>query len=463
MNYKCYKYYTIAILSLWVCSACEKEDIDIPADDNEVNQWIERTMRENYLWYAEMPDKSSLDFSLDPKDFFQTLLSDKDGKELPGGHHYFSQLEKAPQTKSIFDANDSYGFDFATSNLQDGSGTYKIAIVLYVLKDSPAEEAGLKRGDWILGVNNSLGISPDYDVLRNGGGISLQLGEAKGDGNQLVPTREVTLNASRAVTDTPFLKDSIYTFGSKRIGYLMYNHFASGSDEYDYNDTSYNLHLRQLFERFKSRDVNEFVLDLRYNGGGMVTCAQLLASLLVRESDLGDPLCIMEYNDKNSDKNETLPLLKTTEVMAGNLNLRRLFVLTGSTTASASELIINSLRPYMEVRLIGRQTFGKTVGMTVYNESKRQGWILSPVTFHIYNKDREADYEGGFHPDVAIDEFKSDLAEFGNLNDPLLRQAIYEITGQPLFLRSATPRDSREIQYNPPLSYKDNLLWIPND
>jgi len=458
-----YKYYTIVILSLLAFSACEKEDIDIPATGNEVNQWIEQTMRENYLWYSEFPDKSSLDFSLDPESFFKGLLSDKDGKDLSEGHHYFSQLEKATVTKSIYDASNSYGFDFATSNLKDGGSTYKIAIVLYVLKDSPAEEAGLKRGDWILGVNGSWGTIQDYDILRSGGCVSLQLGEVQGNGKGIVPTRIVTLNASRTVEDTPFLKDSVYTYGNKRIGYLMYNHFASGPDEYDYSDTSYNLYLQQLFEKFKSRNVNEFVLDLRYNGGGLVNCAQLLASLLVRENVLGEPLCIMEYNDKNSNKNETLPLLKTTEVIAGNLNLQRLFVLTGSTTASASELIINSLRSYLDVRVIGKQTFGKTVGMTIYNESKKYGWILSPVTFHIYNKDREADYEDGFHPDVAIDEFKSDLAEFGDLNDPLLGQAIYEITGQSPLLRSAAPKDNREIRYNPPLSYKDNLLMIPKD
>ena len=321
----------------------------------------------------------------------------------------------------------------------------------------------MKRGDWILGVNGSWGTIQDYDILRSGGSVSLQLGKEIGNTKGFVSTRRVTLNASRTVEDTPFLKDSVYTYGNKRIGYLMYNHFASGPDEYDYSDTSYNLYLQQLFEKFKSRNVNEFVLDLRYNGGGLVNCAQLLASLLVRENVLGEPLCIMEYNDKNSNKNETLPLLKTTEVMAGNLNLQRLFVLTGSTTASASELIINSLRSYLDVRVIGKQTFGKTVGMTIYNESKKYGWILSPVTFHIYNKDREADYEDGFHPDVAIDEFKSDLAEFGDLKDPLLGQAIYEITGQSPLLRSATPRGNREIQYNPPLSYKDNLLLIPKE
>ena len=88
-----YKYYTIVILGLLAFSACEKDDIDIPATDNEVNQWIEQTMRENYLWYSELPDKSSLDISLDPEAFFKGLLSDKDGKDLPEGHHYFSQLE----------------------------------------------------------------------------------------------------------------------------------------------------------------------------------------------------------------------------------------------------------------------------------------------------------------------------------------------------------------------------------
>lgn len=462
MNYK-HHTIVIAILGLLAFSACEKEDIDTPATDQEVNQWIEQTMRKNYLWYSEIPDKGSLDFNLDPETFFQGLLSDKDGKPLTEGHLYFSTLEKVAETKSIHAANDSYGFDFATSILKDEGETYKIAIVLYVLKGSPAEEAGLKRGDWILGVNNALGISPGYDVLRSGGGISLQLGEAQEGSYQLIPTRKVTLGASRAVDNTPFLKDSVYAYGHKRIGYLMYNRFAAGPNEHDYNDSSYNLYLRQLFEKFKSQGVNEFVLDLRYNGGGLLHCAQLLASLLIRENALGEPFCRMEYNDKNTDKNETLPLLDKADVMGGNLNLRRLFVLTGSTTASASELIINSLRPYMDVRVIGKQTLGKTVGMTVYQEPKKLGWILSPVTFHIYNKDLEADYEDGLPPDVAIDEFKSRLVDLGDLDDPLLRQAVYEITGQSQLLRSATPANNLEIRYNPPLSYKDNLLWVPNE
>lgn len=80
MNYKCY---TIGILCLLAFSACEKEDIDIPVTGDEANQWIEQTMRENYLWYPELPDKSSLDFSIDPESFFKACCPIKTGKSFP--------------------------------------------------------------------------------------------------------------------------------------------------------------------------------------------------------------------------------------------------------------------------------------------------------------------------------------------------------------------------------------------
>ena len=276
-------------------------------------------------------------------------------------------------------------------------------------------------------------------------------------------TRDIMIGASRAVEDTPFLKDSVYRFGDRQIGYLMYNHFKSGLDEYDTEDKTYDLYLMRLFERFKSEGVNEFVLDLRYNGGGSVSCAQLLTSLLTKEEALGKPFCLLEYNDKHTDDNTSLPLLRTTEVLAGNLNLQRIFVLTGNTTASASELLINALRPYLgdsNVRLIGKQTLGKTVGMTVYDESEKYGWILSPVTFHVYNKNREANYGDGFSPDIPIDEFQYELADFGDLSEPLLAQAIQEITGWSGEWRSAPLSSSQEVRYEPLFRLGDNLLLL---
>ena len=383
-----------------------------------------------------MPAEGTVDRGSAPEEFFLSLLSDQDGKEQAEGHHYFSTLQRAA-TKSITDENDSYGFDFAIGTLQDNDGTHKIALVLYVLKDSPAERAGLRRGDWIVGVNGSYGTLQDYDQLRSGGSATFQLAESvEGSATSLRLGREIAIEPSTVVEDIPILKDSIYQVGTRRVGYLMYNHFELGPDENDLDDTRYQQQLEELFARFKQAGVNEFVLDLRYNGGGNVLCAQALASFLAPEAALGETFCLMEYNDKHTDKNNAMPLLRTTD----------------------------TLIPYLgrqNVRLIGRQTFGKTVGATVYNESERYGWILSPITFHIYNRDHEADYADGFAPDVSINEFAYPLAPLGDPRDPLLGYALAEISGiaSPA-LRATSPSSWPVIRYVPPRSLRDNVLVI---
>lgn len=463
-----YQNILLGLLCALSFTACEKDDNGIPDNptENDVNKWIERTMRDNYLWYQDMPEQGSLDFSADPESFFARLLSDQDGKDLSSSHHYFSSLEKATTTKAIYNDKDSYGFDFATSNLRSGNSTYKIAVVIYVLKNSPAEEAGLKRGDWILGVNGEEGTITNYDMLRSGGSVTFQLAKYDDPTDRLVLTRKTKIGASRSVEDTPFLKDSVYTYGNKRIAYLMYNHFVSGPD--GYKDTAYDEYMRQLFVKFKSQGVNEFVLDLRYNGGGQTSSAQLLASLLAPQSILGKTFCEYEFNDKHKKSNNTSPFLSTPEVLAGNLNLGRLFVLTGQTTASASELVINSLIPSIylgtaNIRLIGQQTLGKTVGMNVYDESDTYGWILSPVCFRVYNADHKADYADGFVPNIVIDEFKSSLVDFGQDNEPLLSEAIAEITGQRSVLRSGIRTLPFELTYTPRSNLKDNLIIVQED
>lgn len=457
------KNYILVILCLLAFAACDKEDNNVPKTDDDVNQWIERIMRDHYLWNTELPNKNTLDFTQEPEVFFKALLSDKDGKDISGVHYPFSSLEKATTTKSIMNTNDSYGFDFATTNVQSGSNVYKAAIIIYVLKDSPAQEAGLKRGDWIIGVNGSLGTIQDYEMLRSGASVSLQLARYDDKQQALVQANAVTIGASRVVEDTPFLKDSIYTYGNKRIGYLMYNHFVTGPD--GYSDDSYDVYLKQLFEKFKRQQVSEFVLDMRYNGGGNLVCAQLLASLLVQSEYLGQPFCKIEYNEKNKNSNRSMPFLTKSEVESGNLGLNRLYVLVGSTTASASELVINTLKPYLgesNVRLIGLQTLGKTVGMNVYDESDKYGWILSPVSFRIYNKDGKAEYEDGFVPDIYLNEFEWDLAEFGETDDPLLARAISEITGQSVLKssRPATGRNALKIVYPSKSGLKANMFIV---
>ena len=219
--------------------------------------------------------------------------------------------------------------------------------------------------------------------------------------------------------------------GGKKVGYLVYNSFSSGPDD---ESTIYDDRMKQVFAGFKAENVDEFILDLRYNQGGLVTCAQLMTSLLAPADALGKTFCIMEHNEKQSKSDETLLLRKNSEIGNANLDLKRIYVLTGSVTASASEAVINCLIPYLtrsNITIIGEKTIGKRVGSNTFGTKEKYGWLLHPITLRIYNADHEADYANGFEPDVKIEELVigNDLLPFGDTNERLLSEALSRISG----------------------------------
>ena len=142
--------------------------------------------------------------------------------------------------------------------------------------------------------------------------------------------------------------DSVYTVNTKKIGYLSYNSFL-GDTAKTYAE------FQRIFNRFATQNINDVVIDLRYNGGGYVTVQNKLANYLVATSANGSVMMKQQYNDKYPQYNETTNFRK-----AGSLNLNRVFFIVSNNTASASELLINNLKPYMDVKLIGpSKTYGK--------------------------------------------------------------------------------------------------------
>lgn len=422
-----------AFLWAWVCVlflvGCSKED-DGPKED--VNSWIYKTMKSYYLWNDEIPGEANLDFSQSPDNFFRSLLSDQDGKlDFKGQRLLFSTIENKGTTKAI-DGTDSYGFEFVPYSVNQNS--FYWCLVLYVYPGSPAAEAGLQRGDWINGLNGRVNNITDYSVLRKGASTVFTLARYDADKKGLAFTRTLEVSSSRSVEKNPFLKDSVYYFDEvgKRVGYLVYNSFTSGPEG---QSGLYDTRMKQLFTRFKSAAVNEFILDLRYNGGGLVSSAQLLASLLAPANALGKVFCQTEYNKNHTGENEATLFKKSSEIANANLNLQRLYVLVDEYTASASELVINCLIPYMSrdhITLIGVRTLGKTVGSRAFGEKEGYGWILHPIIFRIYNADHAADYGGGFEPDVYLDEleFGAHVQPYGNVKDAYLNKALTLITGR---------------------------------
>lgn len=448
------------------CSKDDDEIVTTPTEEEEeedpvvitesVYTWIESEMRENYYWYSEIPAASSLNYKLGVPDFFESLLSSKDGKHDSNSDYFYSYIEStsdvSASTKSISQTDYSYGFEFQLYNMVDENKKplgYSYAHILYVVPNSPASEAGIKRGMWITYVNGErmTGTNNDYYTLLGSG--AMQVTVETFDANKgYTNAQTINLASARAIEDDPVHYHTIITDekSGKKIGYLVYNHFTdSQTDE----DEKYNKELLALSKEFAG--VDEFVLDLRYNGGGLITCAQLLSTILAPSSALSQTFCNLTFNNKQSPRTYNLSYAKSLISTGTNLNLSRLYVLVSDRTASASELVINALRPYMgdaNVILIGEQTEGKNVGSETF-ENTTYKWEMHPITCQIYNSKGESDnYVNGFTPQYEVSEIahRDKVLDFGNTDEIMLSTAISVINGTYSTTKASTRSAKTQLQ-----------------
>lgn len=394
------------------------------AERTETDRWIDDTMRVWYYWNQDIPNTNDLNYFSEPFEFFASLLSDQDGK---GGSHYSTIDSLKPDTRSIPFTDYSYGFQF-TTNRVESNDTALYAHLLYVAPDSPAGEIGLDRGDWILEMDGEPITENNYARLYGSGSMQLTIGYYDATLDTILAYAEkTTIAAARSINDNPVHYRNVYLSGGRKVGYLVYNHFTSGLTD---SSTEYDEDLREAFRYFSSQQVNEFVLDLRYNNGGQISCAELLCTMLAPASALGQPLGYLEFN-ANFLERETPFYLDENEIASGaNLNLSRLYVLTSDETASASEMLINCLKPYMEVVIIGGTTEGKNVGSITFTNQELM-LAMHPIVCKIYNVEGESDYEQGFQPDMAVDE-NSDMPRFlpfGHPDELMLHTALGMISG----------------------------------
>ncbi len=410
---------------LFSCSNDEGIDSGGGNSDNALNNWIEETMRKNYYWYKDIPESNNLNYNADPELFFRSLLSSDDGKPNGSyGHDYYSYMESsgAGTRSTTVNGEMSLGFEY-NIYYTNRPNEYSLHI-LYILPNSPASRSELKRGEWIHTINDKAITMNTIKEMNSQTNIKLGVGKTTAG-----TTKEITLSA-QAVEDNPVYIDTTYHYNGKKIGYLVYNHFTSGPN--GNNDETFNNSLRKAFSKFKNNSPDDFILDLRYNNGGLVTCAQLLATLLAPQSSLNDIFCKLTYNDKSQSKNQTYTLDNKIIKANGygeNLNLKRLFVIIGGRTASASEAVINGLKPYLgdNIILIGDRTEGKNVGSLQYTD-KRFDWILHPIVCLVSNKNNLSDYANGFTPDYKIIEPNIFLQDMGDTEEYMLGHVLNLIT-----------------------------------
>ena len=348
----------------------------------------------------------------------------------------------------------TYGFDYSLVRSADIDTAYN-ALITYVIPGSPAEAAGLVRGDWIMKVDTSY-ISKKYEtqLLQGTKARDLVMGVWKevpvepAEGEEEVEEEFVykvvpngitlKLPAARSVEDNPIHKTKILTVKENnrdiKVGYLMYSSFTAGTNS---DPDKYNNELRQISQEFKTAGVKYVILDLRYNAGGSLDCVQLLGTILTSEVRLNKPMAYLEYNNKNRDKDATINFDSEILKSGVNLDLPGLFAITSSTTAGAPEMLIRSLflKDSYPVVTIGGVTKGQNVATEQFINEEFL-WSVNPVVCTVYDSNHDAG--GAISPatDLKISETTidgvtnySEFLPFGDPNERLLKVAIGVLEG----------------------------------
>ena len=402
-------------------SSCGEDRWAAYAEQTRTDRWIDDTMRVWYYWINEIPDADMLNYFMAPSVFFKSLLSKTDK------FSYIDSLTSTASTRSIPYTEHSYGFQFLTESAAEND-TALYARVLYVADGSPASAIHLQRGEWIMEMDEAPITRKNSGKLYGSTSMKLTIGHYDAKQKTIVAYDEQRQIASaRSIDDNPVHYYSVYTRGNKRIGYLVYNHFSSGVTD---GDNEYDNDLRKAFRYFASQQVEEFVLDLRYNNGGLLSCAELMCSMLAPSSALGKELGYLEFNNRTHPQKVPFTLNADLIGDGANLNLKRLYVLTGSQTASASEMVINCLKPYMDIVLIGTATVGNNVGSITFSNTNLK-ITMNPIVCKIYNAQGKSDYTSGFTPTYTVDETANDqqFLPFGNTDELMLSTALGIIDG----------------------------------
>jgi len=413
---------------LWSCDKDEEQDpiVEEPTLEEDINDWIFAVMNEVYYWRQNM--RTPIAKTSDPTDYFESLLYN------PGEVDRFSVIypdyEELINSLSGTSLDAGYEFKLFTP---DNELVY--AEVIYVKKNSPASSTDLKRGDVIEAINGTILTINNYRNILSQTATPHTITPLRYNEESLVyePLNDISLTPVQLSEDPNFL-DTVYTINNQKIGYVIYNFFAPGNSS---DETKYDREMDAIFENLKAENVNNLILDLRYNGGGYVSSAVNLASLIgpVTSSD------IFSKTKYNSLVMSAIPSLSNVQTafltkpqnLGNTLNGNRLYVLTSDGTASASELIINGLKPYMDVFLIGDVTYGKNVGSIAIEdeENPENNYGLLPIVTQSFNSLDQSDYSTGFVPNITVQEGTERLRALGDVNEIMLRTAIEQITGVP--------------------------------
>lgn len=425
--------------------SCKDNEDDTNNSSNEtINKWIYDNMEQYYLWNNQL--RTNPDYSLTPGNFFKSILYTKEDRFSWIQDNYEDLINGLNGVES-----QEIGFDYM---FWQSSSAGRIYIeVLYPKKGTDATAKGLLRGDLITSVNGQEITTSNYTTILSGSS-SYTFNVCKNLGNWKLsaPTTITVVPSSNYSEDPVYLAKTIKT-NNGNAGYFVYNFFANDKGDESY---LYSKEMTNVFNKFIDDGVSNLILDLRYNSGGAASSALILASALVKSRTTSNVFAAYTYNSgltaylqkeygasssyfrDNFIDNFTAKDNVSVSIPKLGDKLNHIYILTGKYTASASELIINGLKPYMNITLIGDTTYGKNVGsISIYDEgSKTNKWGIQPIITKIYNSKGQSDYSTGFVPDYYADDYYDETGNarihksLGDESENLLAIALKYINGE---------------------------------
>lgn len=452
---------------------CFEDNDDIGVTANQINDFVWKGMNLFYLYKDDVPDLGNTRFSSDaeyasflntfstPPGLFESLVFDRQNVDrFSWIVDDYIALEQLLDGVTASNGMEFQVFRFALSD------TNRYGIVTHVLPNTDAAAKGIKRGDIFYGIDGIQLTGSNLSDLTNQDNYTINIGIYNDNGTEdttddTVDTTSESIALSKSqYSENPIHVNTVIDVNGIKIGYLMYNGFT-GTE-------TYNNALNTVFAGFKSAGVNELVVDLRYNSGGSVESAVLLGSLITGQFE-GDVFSKEQWNSEFQEAFES----QNPEALINNfvgsykgnslnsLNLSKVYFLTTGRSASASELVINSLRPYIDVVQIGTTTTGKYQASTIVYDSANFGreganqghsYAMLPLIYKSVNAVGNTDYFDGLEPDILISEQVRNFGILGNENERFLAAAISDITGEGRFIQE---KQNSELEFT--FSSKDYI------
>ncbi|MBZ9631870.1 peptidase S41 [Salegentibacter sp. LM13S] len=453
----------LLFLSAGILSSCSKDDDDerFPVEPGgkdpdetpnlEIENYLYDAMSIYYVYEADVPElgQNYFDSETDKEEWLAGFDSPEDlfrnGLKVPAPKDRFSFIvdDYTILENSQSGISTTTGMDYGLVRIGDNG---VLAYVRYVIPGSPADEAGVTRGVLFTDIDGETMTLDNYQSLLGRDGYEISVAQINNETNTISNTDEVIALNRIEITENPVLLSKVLEVDGVNVGYIMYNSFTADFDG----------ELNAAFGELQAAGVDELVLDLRYNGGGSVESAVDLSSMITGQFE-GEIFSKQTWNDLLQSQFTQEELVDRfndkirTEEMINSLGLTKVYIIGTRYTASASELVMNGLAPYIDVIHVGEGTVGKfqaaaplydSPNFTRQNRNPNHKYVIQPLIYESKNANEDAYYEEGLIPDIEAEEDIVNLLPLGDPEEPLLAAALADITGNRMAI-PAVSHDSR--------------------